>query len=659
MKKEQNVPIAADITPDEHGIQATADAPQPPVPVPIPPIPIPPFKICTKDLQQGCFKITYRPSPSILLPYYAGTLRVENKAGGGKTVSGDLYKFPGLIIVNPIPPILTPSDADDGSAIPVYARNKYYSYLRGTSYSRPSITLNKCTITVEFEEFVYNAPPSGSFNGSFNSAFTRKIKIVVEPTADDTVFTGRLYEGTVDKGAVDLKWVSKYFRRGVVEIDTVAGAVAPQPLNPGTPSEESFTTVFETVGWRMTPVYNETGIPAPAGQVPTNCWSDGVLHGLMLARRSSAVTLDSEWRYHMLAVPGKLGCSRGKMYDLIGTHREGCVTYSDDGYPTSDSSNFGVAANKKQREFPRAFLRSASHELGHTCNMQHQELEGGADNSIMTTTPSVADVLGGPATGAPGVFPTNINLGFNEHCRHHLIHFPDPVVRPGCMNWQAGHPTLGGAFAPSADGGRVFIPAESVLLSIKTQSDHVKLGEPLLMAWEVTNQSNEDFYMPNDVGLNIEYTQVSVTDADGLTTDIPTFVLECEHSSIKKLEPGKKLAAATNLFWGSKGFAFTKPGKHRIDLSIRWTYKGVPYGLHNHKSVWVDYPVTEKDNDIAAAMMDKEVGMFVALGGDAYHLTEGVARIESVMKIDPKHPVAKSMAKFYSAEAHAAFIKNK
>jgi len=655
MKNNLFVPLASDITPDEIGMN-NADTGQARPDVTLGGItgPLPLFQICTKDLQEGCFKITYRPSALIVAPYYAGTLRVENKAGGGKTISADLYRFPGLVL---LPAVISDgtNDADDGSSIPIYARNKYYSYLKGTSYSRPAFSATKCTITVEFDEFVYNVPPAGSFNGSFNGVRTRQIKIVVSPTSDATIFSGRLFEGGVDKGSVELKWVSKYFRRSVVEIDTLTGAVSPKPLNPGTAFEESFMTVFATVGWRMTPIYNDVNIPVPAGVTATNCWSDANLHALMLAKRSPAANLDLEWRFHLLVVPGKMGCSRGKMYDQIGAHREAAVSYSDDGYPTSDSSNFGAAANKKQRDVPRAYIRSASHELGHCCNMMHQELEGGADNSIMTTTPSVADVLGGPATGAPGVFPTNINLGFNAHCRHHLIHFPDPVVRPGGMSWMAGHPALGGAFSPEADGGRVFVPAESILLTIKTQSDRVKLGEPLLMAWEVLNKTDEDFHMPNDVGLNVEYTQVSVTDSDGITNDVATFILECEHTSIRKLSPGKKLAAATNLFWSSNGFAFSKPGKHRIDMAIRWTYNGIQYGLHNHKDVWVDFPVSDKDNEIAAAMTDNEVGMFVALGGNAYHLKEATARIEKVIEIDPKHAVAKSMAKFYSKAARAAF----
>ena len=114
------------------------------------------------------------------------------------------------------------------------------------------------------------------------------------------------------------------------------------------------------------------------------------------------------------------------MYDTIGVPREGVASFCDDGYPSSQSSSFGTAANKKQRDVPRAFLRSACHEVGHGFNQIHQEQEAGADNSIMTTTPSVADVLGGP----PGVFPDDINLAFNEHVRHHLVHFPDPRCGP-------------------------------------------------------------------------------------------------------------------------------------------------------------------------------------------------------------------------------------
>ena len=68
------------------------------------------------------------------------------------------------------------------------------------------------------------------------------------------------------------------------------------------------------------------------------------------------------------------------------------------------------------------------HELTHTLNQIHQEQETAADNSIMTTTPSVADVLGGAATGEPGVFRDQIKLAQNTN----VAGSSEPHAGPGC-----------------------------------------------------------------------------------------------------------------------------------------------------------------------------------------------------------------------------------
>jgi hypothetical protein len=669
MNDQNLVPIADVIaTDDPVGLTPNPEGPfNPPIFTPpifdpqlprLPNFPFPPIKqLCLINLKQGCYKLRYTPhskNPLILpITYYLGTLRVEN-VGNGKRISGDLYKFRNFVQfpfpINPLP-LPVGDETGDASAIPIYGRTKYYSYLKGTGYSKSPIFSQTCNITLTMEEFVYNQPVAPSFNGTFNNTPTRTLQIVVGQGASANLFDGSLLVGGIKRGNVTLEWVSDSFRRAVVEIDTLTGAVAPMPLNPGTPSEENFATVFKTVGWEMTPIYNNTNVAVPAGIVPTNCWGDAELHALMNVVRNPATNLDTEWRYHMMVVPGKLGCSRGKMFDQQGAHREGVVSYSDDGYNVTHSSNFGVAADGRQRDFPRAFLRSASHELGHACNMVHQENEGGADNSIMTTTPSVADVLGGPATGAPGVFPNAIHLGFNAHCRQHLIHFPDVVVRPGGLNFAAGHNT----FAPQASDYEV-IDQSKVSFTIKTQSDHVKIGEPLLMAWEAVNKSGEAIKMPSDISHITEMVKITVADPDGRTIEIPNFVIECEHISIKPLADKSKLAAATDLFWGSKGFAFTKPGKHTVQVRVHWTESGMPTALSATKEIWVDYPTSDADNEIAANMLNDEVGMYVALGGNAYHLKGATERIAKVMAIDPKHAVAKAMAKVYSKAAAAAYV---
>jgi hypothetical protein len=119
--------------------------------------------------------------------------------------------------------------------------------------------------------------------------------------------------------------------------------------------------------------------------------------------------------------------------------RLGALTYSHDGYPSAPTGDgilddpgcpdYDLAADHQQLQIPRAYLRSAAHELGHAFNQIHQESEaGGRDNSIMTTSPGVARFL-----GEAGTFPDQINLAFNDRVKTHLRHLPDPTMRPGAM----------------------------------------------------------------------------------------------------------------------------------------------------------------------------------------------------------------------------------
>ena len=134
--------------------------------------------------------------------------------------------------------------------------------------------------------------------------------------------------------SVTLAWVSKFFRRATLEIDTLVGAVRPAPVPDGAGGTEFFDTVFAKIGWQLTVAQDQLNVPVPAGVTPTNCWSSADLHALMTTVRNPATNLDTEWRVHMIVVPAKLGCSRGVMYDQIGVPREGCASFSDDGYPT-------------------------------------------------------------------------------------------------------------------------------------------------------------------------------------------------------------------------------------------------------------------------------------------------------------------------------------
>jgi hypothetical protein len=643
--------------------------PIPPIPGPIPglpgpiPIPFPPpgFKLCLINLAAGCYRTTFKPN--VGLSIYHGTMRVDT-AGGSTTISGDLYKFSNLPVpIVPVPPIvaapLQPGPVGPNIppivlpikyGIPIYARNRYYSYLKVTNIQKsPIFTAGPCQLTLTAQEYVYTHPPAGSFNGSFPaSPGTRTVTIVLEPKPaplgySGSYFEGKLYEAGVEKGSFTMGFVSSFFRKATLEVDTLNGAVAPVavPAVPG-PGNEDFKTVLATAGWDLTVVYDQVNLPVPSGVTATACWSNANLHALMAAVRKPTTDLDKEWRLHLIVVPATMGCGRGVMYDVINVPREGVASFSSDGYPTSHSSNFGTAANKQQKDVPRAFLRSACHEVGHGFNQIHQEQEAGADNSIMTTTPNVANVLGGPGTGLPGVFPDNISLRFNDHVRHHMVHFPDPVVRPGGMTFGSGHSST----VPEAD--RHYFAEEHLQLKLEPGAKQIELGEPFQLAWTLTNTSSVPIAVPSDLRTEAHHTFITVTAPNGVSKPMPAFVLQCEHLSLRALEPGEVLTADTRVFWSSNGFAFETPGKHIVEVRIEWANGGVPFGVTGSLDVWVNHPQSTGDNDAAATLLHPEVGMYVALGGGATHLTDAVSRIDAVLasKAEGDEPAPRALRGF-------------
>ncbi|MEO6713058.1 MAG: hypothetical protein ABIM89_06475, partial [Mycobacteriales bacterium] len=582
------------------------------------------------------------------------------KDGGPTTASGDLYRYAsrfGEVVTGTLEPVSTlASGRLSGLAaarasglvagrfrrptIPIHPISRYHSYLKVTGLRLWSLVApgGTCTATITAEQYLYTQPPAGSFNGTFSPPpGAQTVRFSIHQVAGAALF-GPHFEGTyfvngVAAGSVYLQWVSKYFRKCTVEIDTLTGAVAPQPV-PAHPSSlaaaegkanEDFRTMLASAGWDARIEYDETALPVPAGVTANACWSSANLHALMQGVRKPTTNLDAEWRLHCVVVPATMGCSRGIMYDTIQVPREGVASFSDDGYPTSNSANFGTAANQTQRNTPRAFMRSCSHEIVHGFNQIHQEQENGADNSIMTTTPSVADVLGGTASGDPGVFPDDISLEVNDHVRHHLIHMPDICVRPGGMTFGSGH---GGTFVPQAD--RYTFAIDELMVTVKVEHGDVAIGEPVLLLYELTNTGTETIPVPADIAVEATYTTITVIDPRGRSKEMPPYVIRCESAGLTELSPGASLKAETRVFWSTEGFAFTRPGTHVIDVAVMWTTDGVPCLVRGQASVAVSTPTSTGDDEAATTLLHPEVGKFVALGGGAPHLTEALSRLASL-----------------------------
>ncbi len=627
-----------------------------PFPWPCPP----PWHFCLPGLRTGCYGLTIVPFGSFF-SYFVGTLRVDHD-GSTAAVSGDLYRyfriFPGPLrgdtalsssAESLVRPVLWPLVLND---VPAYPRNRYYSYLKVTGIQAgPIITTGPCQVSIVADEYVYNQPPPGSFNGSFPSSPNRTITLALTVLGSDS-YAGQVLQSGNPVGTVRMDWISDRFRNATLEIHTLSGAATPAdvPAHPGA-GTESFDSAYDTAGWDVEVVYDGTPVPVPVGVNPDQCWSDSDLFSLLNSVLTAANSdLDAEWRFHLLVVPGALGCGRGAMFDTSGSGvlapREGAVSYSDDGYPTTDSPHFGSAANQEQRNVPRAFLRSASHEVGHGFNQQHQSLtfwgEPGSDNSIMTTTPEVADYLSSSATG---VFPDDIHLGFNQHVRHHLNHLPDPVVRPGGMNFEAGHSTP----VPQEDADRADVGPDVLSLSVTAEAERIRLGQPLRITWTLTNVSPQTVKLPNDLGLAGQQARVVITRPDGEIRRMPGFVIRTDGVALRELQPGNSRTGEADLFWSSRGLAFEHPGRHAVTVSVIWNAQGIPYRVRGSTAVWVDHPLDEADNRVAELLLNHEVGMAVALGGVPQAFTEGARRIGAVVDQYPDHPVAGYLRRLHTA----------
>lgn len=593
---------------------------------PFPEIPqIPELRLpCFTTLRDGCYILGFVPDNTpIFGTRYQGTMRLD-RVGNRVRFSGDLYRWRLLEDIVIQPDKLRPIDieraarqlegTDAAADIPVHRRRRYHSYLQGTGATFLSLRPpgGKCRFTLRFAEWVYNHPATG-FNGSFDTAATRNLRFSMQPGDTPDTYTGDVYDGTTHIGTASLRWVSQRFRRATLRLHTLQGAVAP----PANVAGATFASIFADAGYELTFVDGGT-VQLPQGLSGTNvnaCWSMDDLHELMqsVPGYDSAV-LDREWRVELVAVPATLGCGRGVMFDSsIGADpnaiaREGTATFSHDGYPAGDApapgggSHYDAAANGQQRNFPRAFLRSATHEVGHAFNQIHQNFEGGLDNSIMSPTPSVAQVI-----GAAGTFPDDINLVFNDTVRGHLRHLPDPAVRPGAMDF------FGSAIsAPQA--ADVLWPDDADL-TVEVSSARVALGEVLSVTYRLTNRGEGALTAPEKLDVEALTVRINVTDPAGWITFMrPPKLKSCPNLGLQALESGASIEGSTDVFWGKDGFAFETPGRHEIEVIVLYYVSGIPVAAAATQSVFVSHPTSDVDNDVAAALLRPDIGEAVAIG---------------------------------------------
>src|SRR5262249_25885084 len=155
-------------------------------------------------------------------------------------------------------------------------------------------------------------------------------------------------------------------------------------------------------------------------------------------------------------------------------------------------------------------------------------------------------------------------------------HMPDPVIRPGGWPFASWFPSG----APQASDRHLF-DASELELAVTCAPDRVALGQPVTVSWTLTNRSASALVVPNGVSLEALFATIVTTDGDGRLRPVRPFTIVCERAKLGVLDPGQSVSATSRVFWSSNGFAFERPGRYKLTVSIHWSARGIPVGVES------------------------------------------------------------------------------
>jgi len=599
--------------PDPLPPQALPMQPQPiPLPQPFPqPVPLP-----IKSLRCGCYLVNYKPNGSPLVSY-DGTIRVECHSNG-RTASGDLYQRRIIFLPPPPPPLPIPlpillPGPNPANGIPILPRSRYRYYLRITQLLE-NFTFGN-SFTLGFEMWRFTAPNSWVNEGAFTAVMTWK------PAPAGYPSSGNYLDGDVKNaanaivGRLTMGWVSKYLRKATVEIDQVS--VSEAPLDSG--AGHDWNNVFENINWDVTLDISDSNVAQPSG----DSWSNAEMHAAMLARRDSS-DLDSEWRYHVLAVKLLDATPRGIMYDNGATDsnnvpREGIGISSHWVIPNADP--WGLVKGQRFGVAKAPYFRTAVHEIGHALGLFHNTV----DNGFMNTTDVIAASPGGP-------FPNNIKWAFADDDKKRLRHYPDVYVRSGGTAFGTASTTT-----PPISPTDLSQEMDGLELSAVPLLASVPIGAPVRVNIELVNTSDGPIFAPATLSMFAGLVKGTVTDPSGTTRTFLPLVRCLEEVPLETLEPGKSISHSITLLRGREGALFPAPGAYRVVVEAHWDMGGIEACVTGEANVMVTSAVDETHAAAALKILSTPDALLtLVFGGD--HLTDGMEAIQTALSCSTLRP---------------------
>jgi hypothetical protein len=79
-----------------------------------------------------------------------------------------------------------------------------------------------------------------------------------------------------------------------------------------------------------------------------------------------------------------------------------------------------------------------------------------------------------------------------------------------------------------------------------------------------------------------------------------------------------------------------------VEVIVLWELAGVPVAVSGERDVFVAYPTSNEENEVAALLLDPDVGKAVALG-DVTPFARAAERIRRAGEIAPSHPANEAL----------------